>query len=607
MNIKEFIFLNENYSQTNFENYVLDNFFSKNLTTEHMSKYNSSKVASNVLLVPLVRALMLYLNKNVARCGVGSHGDFNIAKLETASGTQICVFNKREKEIVHLFQAPILDFDAKTVVSEQYHVYNRDDEAKKATLVKTNDSTIIWLSLLPELMKDALSECPLSAKDLKNNITNAIENRNKFDSKTEESLFLINDNIYRRVRHVYCTSDTPEYTVEIKEENDPSLVLNTVEEILSYEPTKVYAGSFEDWGIEAVKNCFNVSVEDLPRIFSLAKDNELTAEQKAKVPKIESWYIVPDYLVQSLKAIKMFNNSETKFQNILLSGRAGSGKSKAAEALAYALNLPFYPINCNPNTDEMQLTGGFAPNINKGTGISSEDMPSFDEIELDPAAAYEKVSGKSNPNASPEEVYNFLTSNTQKNQADFIVTKTALTEAVRNGGVIELQEIALIKDSGMLGMLNSLMDNENEFITIPTTGEVIKRHKNCVIVATTNVDYAGCRPINTAFKDRFKLHFLVENPSENIVYERAKAKTQFEDKDLLKKVVKSFCEIVQLRIDRQEEDSATLRCLYNWLYFYQAMDGMMDMKECAEATFLSKLSFDKEEREEARSILDKYL
>ena len=91
------------------------------------------------------------------------------------------------------------------------------------------------------------------------------------------------------------------------------------------------------------------------------------------------------------------------------------------------------------------------------------------------------------------------------------------------------------------------------------------------------------------------------------MYERAKAKTKFEDEDLLKKVVKSFCEIVQLRIDRQEEDSATLRCLYNWLYFYQAMDGMMDMKECAEATFLSKLSFDKEEREEARSVLDKYL
>lgn len=599
-NIKEILFQNNCFGQTAFEEHAMDLMVRTRKTTTVFSKYTVGGMnkSTNVLCSPLAKAVVRYLtDKN---CGVGKHGDFFVSSLKTATFDQFCIYNAKLGEIKHLFNCPLIEVDKKTMLYSKYNMVT--DRKTTGYGWESNTGEVVWLALLPQLFED--EEIKKQLPILKAALKSPDAQGGFIPQEGEDALFVISDNIYRRIKHAYCTADTPIVTVEIPELGDESLLIKTVDELLSYSPHKVYAGDFKELGIGNKSGTPIYTVEELPKQFSLTNPALLTTEQEERIPKLESWYVIPDYLIQSLIAIKTFHNAESKFQNILLSGRAGSGKSKAAQALAYATNLPFYPINCNPNTDEMQLTGGFSPNVEKGEN-SVIERPSLEEIELDPETAYRRMTGESREITS-EEVLNYL-KRSEKNQADFIVTNTPLVEAVRNGGVIELQEISLIKDPGMLGMLNSLMDSEKEFITIPTTGETIVRHPDCIVVATTNVDYAGCRPINTAFKDRFKLHFIVENPSNEVVFERALKKTGFEDEDLLKRVVDAFCEIVKFREDSQEEDSATLRCLYNWLDFYKAMNGNMDIKMCAEPTLISKLSFDKEEREEARNIIEKYL
>ena len=286
-----------------------------------------------------------------------------------------------------------------------------------------------------------------------------------------------------------------------------------------------------------------------------------------------------------------------------------------AEAIAYSLQLPYYPINLNPNTDEVQLTGTYAPNVN-GVSCSTGEVyiPTLEEINFDPVGAYKKLTGVVDDKVTEDRVYQKLLEKLSKKEesvnSDFIITQTPLVEAVRNGGLVELQELTLVKDPAMLGMLNSLMDCENPFLTVPQTGETIKRHPACVIIGTTNVDYAGCRPLNIATKDRFKLHFKLENPKPKDILERVKKKcTLFPDDKkhtVLKQFVDAFCEIVKLREANEEEDSATMRALYDWVDYYSALYGVITPLEASEDTIINRLSFEEEEQLEARAILQKY-
>lgn len=72
----------------------------------------------------------------------------------------------------------------------------------------------------------------------------------------------------------------------------------------------------------------------------------------------------------------------------------------------------------------------------------------------------------------------------------FRYVETPLITAIRNGYVIEIQEPTVIANPGVLVGLNALLDRCAS-VTL-TTGEVIHRHPDTVVVVTTNNNYAGC-------------------------------------------------------------------------------------------------------------------
>ena len=65
------------------------------------------------------------------------------------------------------------------------------------------------------------------------------------------------------------------------------------------------------------------------------------------------------------------------------------------------------------------------------------------------------------------------------------------------GYLREIQEPTVIKDAGTLVKLNGALDDCKQIEL--STGEIIHRHPNCIVVMTTNMDYDGCKSLTNPF------------------------------------------------------------------------------------------------------------
>lgn len=77
-----------------------------------------------------------------------------------------------------------------------------------------------------------------------------------------------------------------------------------------------------------------------------------------------------------------------------------------------------------------------------------------------------------------------------------------LTKLVRNGGVLVIDE-ANVASPKIMTTLYPLLDSRREISLLDHEGEVIRAHKDLLIVATCNLGYQGTLPMSEAFLDRF--------------------------------------------------------------------------------------------------------
>ena len=146
------------------------------------------------------------------------------------------------------------------------------------------------------------------------------------------------------------------------------------------------------------------------------------------------------------------------FQNFLVVGPAGSGKTTLAQNLATALNLNFASISCSGGMPEWYLTGRSMPNLQ--TGESNYQISKFVEL-------------------------------------------------FENGGVFLLDEMDAA-DPNVLILINSAL--ANGIINLPARQEnpVAKRHKDFYLIAAANtygnganLAYQGRNALDAATLDRF--------------------------------------------------------------------------------------------------------
>lgn len=284
----------------------------------------------------------------------------------------------------------------------------------------------------------------------------------------------------------------------------------------------------------------NMTVAEFTDSFKFS-DNPLTPEQEERVPKLAQGYVVHKTLVSICKHIKKTTGRPRPIRNILLRGEPGTGKSETYVGIAAGCHLPLYTFAANAMTEPYDLFGQFVPVDSNGEqtgpkmslGEVLSDMPTAEDISMDPVIAYSRITGEYKEDATTTDCMAAAFTHAQRHidaeggQQKFKFVPGQLIDALKYGGVWGLDEVTLPQNPGVIPALNPAMDN-TQSITLPT-GEIIHRHPDCIFVGTTNIDLEGCRRMNQAWQDRCQLIIDMEEPNDNELKERVIAMTGYDE------------------------------------------------------------------------------
>ena len=95
----------------------------------------------------------------------------------------------------------------------------------------------------------------------------------------------------------------------------------------------------------------------------------------------------------------------------------------------------------------------------------------------------------------------------ENNAGRFIWVDGPVTDVVRNGGVLILDEVNFISPK-IYTVLYSLLDARRALILLDHKGETVEAHKDLTIFATMNPSYTGTVPLNFAFRNRFAMQLF---------------------------------------------------------------------------------------------------
>lgn len=382
-----------------------------------------------------------------------------------------------------------------------------------------------------------------------------------------------------------------------------------------YNPANVIYGDFEVLQVGAAPRSAATATkhEDFIGKYALSS-RKLTANESILTPGIPGWYVIPPEVVQICNYASKTTTSEIPMRNFMLRGPAGTGKTEGARAIAAGLGLPYVFLTCAADYDKFDFIGQFVPATNQSVGLGAAqfDMPTFDDIRMDPCTAYSKLTGIYNEDITEDEVYETLiqkigeqaaaeASGNDKKETGFRYVDTPFVQALRNGYVIELQEPSIIANQGVLVGLNGLLDN-SKAIMLPT-GEVIHRHPDAIVIITTNTDYVGCRPMNQSVLSRMDLIIDMDEPEKDELIRRVSGITGCSNLSVLSQMAEAIGDIqMKCRSEAITDGCCGMRELTSWVQSYMICGNVM---EAAIHTVLSCVSSNIDNRDEiSRTCLE---
>ncbi len=220
---------------------------------------------------------------------------------------------------------------------------------------------------------------------------------------------------------------------------------------------------------------------------------------------------------------------------VLIMGETGCGKTHLVRYFAAVNKLPYVRINLNGGTTADELIGHWVP----------------------------------------------------RHEGGFRWQDGVLTLFARYGGIVALDEVNACP-AEILFALHSLTDDERTLTLTSKDGEIVRAHPDFFLVATMNPDtYEGTRPLNAAFKDRFKtkLFFDYDTRIEEVLVKG--------DKNLMKLASK-------LRYMKAKNELST-PVSTRMLLYYRSNEELFD-KNLATELFLN--SFEPHEREAIKNVIE---
>ena len=331
---------------------------------------------------------------------------------------------------------------------------------------------------------------------------------------------------------------------------------------------------------------------------------------------LKAAFLCCDNLYRRVENVQDFSNEGIPLEKSQL-GKAGMEQlsTLAIESELYApndaikgtfqiLGVPYFALNCGPETDESTLVAGIYPNSRKKTEDSMK-FPSLQEFVTDPMQVLEEVAHTRKEGITKSEAFRELLDavyqsgyQKAKNEGDFVMQESEIIKGCRMPSVIEIMEASLIVEPGTLGKLNRLLDDSRKLDLL--YGEVVERHPNAIIIITTNLNYVANREFDFSVVSRMNKVQHRKDLTEQQLAERAMFRTGCKDMEVLKQMAK-----VMKRLDAvvKEEFGKAGLCGYreyeNWVYEYMRTQNLV---KAAEDTVLSKLASDEEDRDMLRQV-----
>lgn len=356
-----------------------------------------------------------------------------------------------------------------------------------------------------------------------------------------------------------------------------------------YAPNACIIGSFKVLGAQKGKN--NATIAELKVAYKGCFTCPSVEEER--IPMLPENYIASQEVEEILEMV-----THTPARLFMMTGEAGTGKTTDARMLAQILGLPYYVFTCGPGTDELELLATTVPNMG-GTAHLEMELPSLEDIEMDPASALATVNGIYEEGISREKAFREILKavyekgyEKSKNEKDFLLKESEIVKACREPSVLEIQEPAMIEKPGTLTRLNSLFDDGA--VTDLVNGEQIRRNPDTIVIMTTNLDYVGCQNFNQSVLSRMNLIQPKEALTEEEMVKRAMKRTGFKNKELLSFMAATVCKIHEYLIEQDITDGVCgYRELENWVLSYMVSN---DLRRSAWTALLSKASMDREEQ-----------
>lgn len=492
------------------------------------------------------------------------------------------------------------------------------------------NGTVLWLAMFPYLSQCSkeISDCFTldNTKIVYSDYEDVVKKKKtSIGNNTERISFTLCDSCYWQVGNNIEVNISPTGIL-------PDVPISEVN-LGTYKPDGINFGVFHLKGIgdgTAVKNkTTSISSDELFCKYSL--DENMTDEQKALVPKMEDWYVVPKWVDKAAHNV-YFNHKKSnlasaiKQNNLFLFGEPGSGKTEGARAIASALGLPFTHISMSANSDEFVFTGNIIPVVD---GVSENALPVLDIVkqyggmdefieyaELSPDTIYQELTGTYNENATISDCViayaNAIAktkSKTTSNGVSYKFVESDFCKAIEQGWLVTIEEFTNVRDAGIAMVINQLMDGYQQ-ITLPT-GKVIKRHPNAVIVFASNVDEAQCGEFEASTLSRLKPMYKIETPSKSELISRVKKMTGYDDASILETMADVVISLRNYIKDHSLVGVCGVREFAGWILQYLAnldYDENSTLREAAIETIVPSASPHQEDIEDVlRDIIDTML
>lgn len=422
------------------------------------------------------------------------------------------------------------------------------------------------------------------------------EERKKGFPNQEEAMtqaFLLCDNLYRRIENSDSLGgDGIPFDNSCVSLGNVPIITQARLESSYYAPTETSFGIFQVLKSSTRKT--GRTIADLKNKYR--RNFPLTEEEKSLVPRLPENYDVPEEVSDILDAVL-----NTPMRVFMSAGESGTGKTTNARMVAQMLGLPYYSFTCGEGTDEVDLVSSMIPNIGGNKAEETAAFPTYEDMMMDPASALERVTGIYEEEIDKETAFQEILSRiyqkgyqSGQGKKDYIMVESSIVTGCRRPSIIEIQEPSVITKPGTLVRLNGLLD-DGASITL-TSGEVVRRNPETVILLTTNMGYRGCKGFNESVLSRMRM-VLYSDPltSEEMVYRIQKKVTVLEP-GMLKKMADAVCAVQKhCRTEMITGGVCGYREYEDWVWAYLVQK---DVRKAALRTIVAKAAPEEEEREE---------